>query len=128
METSVRTYLTETDLRIMRSHKRRVAELKRNIFIFSLSVILFAILAILLFSTKSVASDGSETTLYKYYKSVQIETGDTLYGLADEYLSDGYTSSQELINDIRYINNIDADSILIAGCYIIVPYYDTYNG
>lgn len=117
-----------SELRIRNNRANRIKELKRNVFIFVISLILFIILAITFFSISGNASDGSEVTLYKYYKSIEIQPGDTITSLSNIYISDGYESSNDLAMDIMFINNIDRNTVLKSGCYIIVPYYDIYKG
>lgn len=117
-----------SELRIRNNRARRIKELKRNILIFVFTLFLFIVLAITFFSITGSASDGSEETLYKYYKSVEIKPGDTLSALSCEYMSNGYNTEKDLIMDIMYINNIDFSDSLISGCYLIIPYYDTYKG
>jgi len=128
MESAMLSKFEYSEMRIINNRKRREKELKRHIIIFMLSVFLFGILVALLFSTKSIAADGSEKVLYKHYKSVEISSGDSIYSIASEYYSDEYESVNKLASEIMFINNINESSVLFAGNFLIVPYYDTYNG
>lgn len=56
-----------------------------------------------------------------YYKSVRIDAGDTLWDLADEYMSTSYDSKEDFITEVKEINHI-TDQDLQAGSYIIIPY------
>ena len=60
---------------------------------------------------------------YRYYKSVMIMPGDTLYSIADSY-NENYDSVESHIDEIRYTNHLHDDTIY-AGEYLIVPYYST---
>jgi len=73
-----------------------------------------------------MASDSK--ALYKYYKSVQIKPGDTLVDLSYEYVNPQVNNTDSFIDEVCYINNLDEDSCLYAGNYIVVPYYAPYNG
>lgn len=63
-------------------------------------------------------------TADKYYTSIQIQAGDTLWGIANEYMTDNYTDVNVYIEEVCTINHITRDEIH-AGQYIIVPYYAT---
>ena len=115
--------LSYSEQRIINNRTRRERELKRRILIFTFSLILFIIAAILTFSIKSVASDGSEAPLYKHYVSVQIEAGDSVYDLAREYYSEGYDSYDSLMDEIIFINNLSDESVLKTGNYLVIPTY-----
>ena len=117
-------YLNEIDkseIRIMNNRIRRNRELKRHILLFSLSLILMIFLSFIFFSTKSVAA-SEEEKVYKCYMSVQIESGDTLSSLTEEYMTPEY-SSKKFMEEIRYINNLEEDDLLVAGSFIIIPCY-----
>ena len=60
---------------------------------------------------------------YKYYTEVRVQRGDTLWGLANEYMDDRvYGSLDAYINEIREINSISYNRIY-NGQQLIVPYY-----
>lgn len=73
-----------------------------------------------------VANAGTEDTTsdYKYYTSIEIQHGDSLWSIAETYVSDEYDSIQDYIDEIKEINHIDGDTIT-QGSYICIPYYAT---
>ncbi len=81
-----------------------------------------ALMVSILFFTTSV--QGSSTPTYKYYTSLKVETGDTIWDLADEHISKEYDSIQEYIKEVEVINNIDADNIT-EGQILVFPYYSS---
>lgn len=91
---------------------------------------LFVILALILltgsvFSGKFAltANAGTEAgERYKYYTSVQIEKGDSLWSIAQEYISEEYESIDEYINEVMNINHLATDKIY-EGNYLCIPYY-----
>lgn len=87
-------------------------------------VIAFTVVMILagVIVANSTVSKADTIDNNKYFVSIQIEAGDTLTSIADEYMSDEYGSRDSLIQEIKTINNIHEDYIT-AGCYIVVPYY-----
>lgn len=61
----------------------------------------------------------------KYYKSIEIEAGDSLWNIAEKNMPDEYDSIYEYLDEIVSINNIQivsADSIQ-AGDYLTIVYY-----
>lgn len=119
--------LSYSEQRIINNRAKRNKELLRNVVLFFVSLILFILLSVLLLSSKSVASDGSEEILYKYYTSVQIVAGDTLTSISNDYSSKGFKSNDEFIKEVMYINNLEEDSIIYAGQNLVIPYYDVYH-
>lgn len=58
----------------------------------------------------------------KYYTSVEVEAGDTLWSIADEYMTAEYDSRDEFMNEVRQMNHITGSGIR-CGSTILVPYY-----
>lgn len=65
-----------------------------------------------------------ESVPHKYYKSIEIVSGDTLWDIAAEYISDDYASIDDYINELKAINHLDSDNIQESQ-YLTVAYYDT---
>lgn len=57
----------------------------------------------------------------KYYKSITIKTGDTLWNIAEEYITDDYESIEEYISVLKDMNNLHGDKIL-SGDKLVVVY------
>ncbi len=88
-------------------------------------VIVLAVLIsafIIILSNNNQIQAEEDSYAIKQYKSVEVEPGDTLWGFASEYADGHYSSIQEYINELMFINNLSSDQI-IAGSRIIVPYY-----
>jgi hypothetical protein len=64
-----------------------------------------------------------EVTYYKYYTSIEIQPGDTLWDLADEFL-EYYESKEVYIQEVSQLNSIK-DGKIISGQTLIMPYYST---
>jgi SOS regulatory protein LexA len=59
----------------------------------------------------------------KYYKSIQIHSGDTLWNIAEEYITEDYESVNAYITEVKKINKLSSDQIQDSQ-YLTVPYYD----
>lgn len=58
----------------------------------------------------------------KYYTSIEIEKGDTLWSIAEEYMTEEYESRNDYIDEVRQMNHITGSEIQY-GRTILVPYY-----
>ena len=67
-------------------------------------------------------SDEGTLTNYKYYKSIQIQPGDTLWDIAEENMSDEYDSIQDYIDEIKELNHLKSDMIQ-QNSYLTIGYY-----
>ena len=93
---------------------------KRIVVLFCLliAVVMFSI--IFLRTTNAQAAPAEVT--YKYFTSIQVEAGDTLWTIACEYVSDEYSNVNEYIKEVCSINHISKNEIH-AGQYLVIPYY-----
>ena len=107
-----------------RRNSSRAIQLRRRKCLLIIGVIVTIILCTI-FSVKAFA--GTDRTKgecgMKQYKSVLIYCGDTVESIAEDNFSFPYSSSDKLADEIRSINNLSSGEQLIAGNYIVVPYY-----
>ncbi len=62
---------------------------------------------------------------YKYYTSIEIEKGDTLWSIADTYMDAAhYASRSDYISEVMSLNHM-GDSSIVSGQNLIVPYYSS---
>ncbi len=113
--------------RIYRNRIRRQRELRQHIIICIISILLIVTLVFLFGSSKSIASNKSDQILYKHFTSIQVQYGDSLSSIADTYVNDKVNSVDSFINEVVYMNDISNPDYLVAGTYIIVPYYSTVS-
>ena len=106
------------------SLRKREAIVRRQRGIIAIVIIVIVSLGILLGTgISALASFKADPAAYnKYYKSVRVEYGDTLWSIADEYVKDFNIDKADYIAEICELNHIDGDKIQ-AGDYIGVSYY-----
>ena len=122
-----RVYNTNISDRANRCLARREAEVRTQKLCIALTLVFIIAVAILLGTSIHVfASDNTPQTLHKYYKTICVEKGDTLWDIAEEYAKNTNMSRKEYIREICRINGICEDEIY-AGEYIVVMYYDVEN-
>lgn len=104
--------------------ERAVAALKKRIILtvatFSLLIAGVLIGSNLLDSAESEAENSKE--LYKYYTSIQVASGDTLWSIADKYRSPEYSDRNAYMQELVALNDL-GDTTIHAGQYLTVSYY-----
>lgn len=102
--------------------------LKKKILLTSSFVMLLAMAVFTSVKFVNVdAMSNEKEPLYKYYTSYEIQPGDTLTSIAEEYTANTQQSVTEYIEEIRENNNLNTDNI-ISGKKIIIAYYsDEYK-
>lgn len=108
--------------RKIKKHQRQM-QVRRNIAMLSLFVTLTLMASVLFVSISSQAGNVNDDMSCKYFKSIQIEKGDTLWSIANENMDiEHYSNASEYVKEVKSINSLASDRI-VAGNYIIVPYY-----
>lgn len=79
------------------------------------------------FFSSAHAESATETSpKMKYYKSIEIQQGDSLWKIAEEHMSNEYDSIYEYMNELIRINHIDVVSadMILEGDYLTIAYYE----
>ena len=98
--------------------KRRMILLLAALFVITLGSVVFG-------SIFSKANNPSaDLTKYKYYKSIIIEPGDSLWSIAEEYCNDSYQDTREYVSELKQLNSLTSDTIH-EGQHLLVAYYNT---
>ena len=107
-----------------RKHVNRLYRLRRQtcLILITLMVVIFGILFGSSFFTSSHPKAAPEYPEKLYYTSVKVEEGDSLWSIAEEYMSAQFDSIPAYIEEIKEINHITDDTI-DSGAYITIPYY-----
>ena len=94
--------------------------------IFAVVVILACSFAFGSFFSSAHSNEQAEYEGYKYYKSIEIKKGDSLWSIAETYMNEKYNSIHEYIDELASINNMGADNLddIQEGDYLMVAYYD----
>lgn len=105
----------------MRS-KREAAE-NQGFIVFVIVLSAFFILVCTMVFGTIRTSAASADVPYKYYTSIRIQAGDTLWDIADTYCSPEYDTVSDYIEEICSINRLSSGDEIHSGQYIMVPYY-----
>ena len=103
---------------------RRLEIRNSRIIISTIAVVtIFTIIGSVLFGTVKAHAASAEAP-YKYYTSIRVEKGDTLWNIADTYITDNYDNRNDYIEEICSINHI-AENTIHTGQYLTIPYYSS---
>lgn len=111
------------------SRERFYLEKKRRVDVMKKKILLFVCtLAIVTIFSGTLASAHDERTNkpadYTYYKSIEIQPGDTLWNIARTYMTDDYDSIESYISELKAINSLCSDDIQDS-MYLMVAYNDS---
>lgn len=120
-------YFSASEVRIRNNKSRRQKIVRRQYAVLTLVLSIILFLAIFnVYSLRSAAQSENYTPEYKYYKSMTVHSGDSLWSIASETFSpDHYKDVDAYISEICKINSINSDSVLYSGESLVVPYYST---
>ena len=123
MSTLVYSPLTEREFRNYKRKLRRQREIRNKVV---LTIVTLVIVMTAVLSFRSITSQAQEEraeVTYKYFKSLEIEQGDTLWSIAQEYIDYTYYDGvQDYIDEVLDINNMQNDTVKVGQC-IIIPYF-----
>ena len=92
---------------------------------FTALVVISVIVCVILFANKNQvqAVEGTDTVpLKKYYKTITIQPGDTLWSIAGEYKTAG-CSTKEYVEELMLMNDLHNDNIT-SGQKLLITYFE----
>lgn len=91
-----------------------------------IAAIIFVSLIYISVSHKESPSSNASRASQKYFTCITVEEGDTLWDIAEEYKTEEYSSTQEYVDELLSINNLNTATI-VTGTNLLVPYYEVKN-
>ena len=88
-------------------------------------LVVAAVVCMILVSNRSVINaeeSGTPVKLEKYYKTITVQKGDSLWSIAKEYKSGDYRTVQDYVNELKSMNNLGSDQIN-AGNKLVIAYF-----
>lgn len=111
--------------RALINRQRRMKQVRRNFAALILSLFMGITISIFLISFSTEANDMEHQPSYKYYKSIEVAKGDSLWSIAQNNIdTEYYKNTCEYVTEIKRLNSLSSDNI-VAGSHIIIPYYST---
>lgn len=121
--------LYESDQRRFRNKRRRQRQVQKNIALLITAAILVIFFSIAFSSIFAHAITAEKEQSFKYYTSIEVKYGETLWSIAEQNMdTDHYSDINAYIKEVKKINLLNEDDIK-AGQHIIIPYYtDAFVG
>lgn len=117
------TFMNDRELRNYWRKRKRQREIRRIFVLAGIAVVLALGFALSYHALLSHANTEIDNLSYKYFTSIQVEPGDTLWSLADRYADqEHYASRDQYIAEVMAMNHMSGEE-LSAGSYLILPYY-----
>ncbi len=115
--------VTERDYRNYQWKMKR----QRQVRFYVLGMVLAAVLlAGIIFSFRVLVTRAQDEEIsYKYYASIQVSYGESLWSIAETYQDEHYDCIQDYMDEVIHINHLRNEDDLTAGQYLIVPYYSS---
>ena len=118
--------MTSTARREALRKKRRI-ESRIRISMFGMLITLFLLLAggpfAMYMTPGSMIVNADENLTELRYKTVKIQSEDSLWSIAEDNMTPGFRNIYSYIRDVKKINHLVSD-VITAGCYLTVPYYE----
>lgn len=105
--------------RHMRKRKERIRALLIAAAVLAVIIIMISQMSV---KTANAASTEDAAGRSKYYTSIMIECGDSLWSIAEKYRTVEYASISDYIREVKEINHLTSD-VIKRGCSLCVPYY-----
>lgn len=118
--------ITAMSDRELRSYKRmlRLRRERRRRCMTALGIVLATLCVVCFCSMSYGALKSKASSGFKYYTSVTVAAGETLWELADSYVDyDYYKNKSSYIAEVQQINHLDEQGSITAGQVLILPYY-----
>ena len=114
--------MTDRELRNYRRMLRLERERRQKLI--KVGVTFMAIFSVILICVVSGSMKTQANNGFKYYTSVTVEQGETLWNIADDFMDyDHYVNKNAYIAEVESINHLDSEEMLLTGQMLIVPYY-----
>ncbi|MDO4803189.1 MAG: LysM peptidoglycan-binding domain-containing protein [Lachnospiraceae bacterium] len=85
-------------------------------------VTLIMVLACIKFTARATIAENAARFSKKYYKSYLVESGDTLWTIAESECGSRWNNNWDYIDEVMLINGLKSETIK-AGNYLMLPYY-----
>ena len=105
--------MNDRELKIYKRKLRKQRELRRKCMTLVMTVCLIIICTVSYHSISTSANTGEEEINFKYYTSVTVASGETLWDIADDYIDyNEYHNKKDYIKEVQNINHLDIDCSL----------------
>ncbi len=105
--------------------KRYLKREKRRLLLKIGAILLLTVFSAVIFASAFTANATEDHGRMKYYTSVMVTDGDSLWSIADTYMTSDYENRNAYMHELCTLNHLMPDAMIHEGQYIVVPYFDT---
>lgn len=123
---TMNNYYRVEDMRIQRAFQQKLArqiQIRNQLLILLLSALLILSVSFLFVGFSSEANNQKDTH-YKYFKSIEVQKGDSLWSIANEHMDEHYPSAAAYIKEVKAMNSL-SDNTIVFGQHLLIPYYSS---
>ena len=105
--------------------KRRAQVRKQKrmiVMVFCMAIFSFVLLGTTISAKANTKNDVPE---YTYYKTIEIQDGDSLWSIASVYAPQNHQDTRSYIKEVCSLNHISENQMLHEGATITLPYQST---
>ena len=103
----------------MRKNTKAELIVRNRKIMLAVAILATVLFSIILFTNKAAAENSREG--YTYYTSYQIQSGDTLWTIADKFMGPDYTNKKDFIDNIKALNHL-GDGHITEGKFLVIEY------
>ena len=103
----------------MRRNSKAELIVRNRKIMLAVAILVTLLFSTILFTNKAAAENSRE--VYTYYTSYQIQSGDTLWTIADQFMGPDYTDKKDFIDNIKSLNHLGDDHIT-EGKFLVIEY------
>lgn len=111
----------------MKKTKRTTATTSKQLIVGISTFVTILVLSFIIgnFNSADAKAANSNPAEVKYYKSIQIQKGDSIWSIAKEYVNENYNSIYDYIDELVTLNQLDDQELdqIQEGDYLTVAYY-----
>ena len=96
--------------------KRRMILLLAAVFLITIGSVIFGSI----FTNQGFNVEAHDAA-YTAYKSIEIESGDSLWSIAEKYITDDFENTADYVKELKRLNNLTSDTIH-EGQHLLVSY------
>lgn len=106
------------------TRRKREVYIKKSFLSFFLLILVMCTSILLGSNFADARGNSAEAPVeHKYYKSIEVASGDTLWEIAEEYMNKEYNSINDYIEEVKRINGLASDDIHDSR-FLTVAYYE----
>ena len=102
--------------------KRRAQVRRQKGILLLISCMFFCSVVILGTTISAKAATKDDVPEYTYYKTIEIQDGDSLWSIASVYAPQNHQDTRSYIKEVCALNHISENQMLHEGATITVPY------